>query len=283
MMVKAMLNISKADLLHMVFSQKYRVDYLEIFSPVVRFSSIRILTFAAKNKLLVHQMDVVSAFLNGELKEEIYMQQPPGYVQSGKEEFVCKLHKSIYGLKQSPRLKQSLCCWNAKLSDHLRSLRFKESGTDPCVFIKSFKLQIIAVYVDDLIPMAETVQEMEEMKEGLASTFRMKDMGELCFCLGINFEQNNEGISLCQKQYLMKLLAKYGLSEANIVSTPMDLNVKLEKDDGYSKKVDAVQYQSVVGSLLHTTRATHPDIAFAVSTVSKFNAAPTQVHLTAVK
>ena len=96
--------------------------------------------------------------------------------------------------------------------------------------------------MDDLILMAETIQEMEDIKEGLASTFRMKDMGELCFCLGINFEWNDEGISLCQKQYLIKLLAKYELSEANTVSTPMDLNVKLEKDDGYSKKVDAVQY-----------------------------------------
>ena len=128
--------------------------------------------------------------------------------------------------------------------------------------------------MDDLILMVETVQEMEEMKEGLASTFRMKDMEELCFCLGINFEQNDEGISLCQKQYLMKLLAKYGLAEENTVSTPMDSNVKLEKDDGYSKKVDAVQYQSMTGSLLHTARATRPDIAFAVSTISKLNAAP---------
>ena len=108
------------------------------------------------------------------------------------------------------------------------------------MFIKSCKLQIIAVYVDNLILMAETVQEMEEMKEGLASTFRMKDIGELCFCLGINFERNDKGISLCQKQYLMKLLAKYRLSEANTVSTPMDLNVKLGKDDGYCKKVYAV-------------------------------------------
>ena len=122
------------------------------------------------------------------------MQQPPGYVQSGKEEFVCKLSKYIYGLKQSLR------CWNAKLSDHLKSLGFIESGADPCVFIKSWKLQIIAIYVDDLILMAETVQEIKEMKEGLASTFRMTGMGELCFCLGINFERNNEGISLCQKQ-----------------------------------------------------------------------------------
>ena len=148
---------------------------------------------------------------------------------------------------------------------------------------KSHKLQIIAVYVDDLILLTETIQEMQEMKEGLANTFKMKDMGELCFCLDVNFELNDEGVSLCQKHYLMKLLSKYGLAEANTVTTTMDSNVKLEKDDGYSKKVDAVQYQSMVGSLLHAARATRPDIAFAVSTVSKFNAAAIQAHLTAVK
>ena len=94
-------------------------------------SSIRVLlTFAAEKKLQVHQMDVVSAFLNGELTEEIYTKQPPGYVQSGKEELVCKLRKSIYGLKQSPRF------WNEKLCNHLKSTGFKESGADPCVFIK---------------------------------------------------------------------------------------------------------------------------------------------------
>ena len=95
-------------------------------------------------------MDVVTAFLNGDLKEEIFMQQPPGYVEPGKEELVCKLKKSLYGLKQSPR------CWNEKLCNHLKSLGFKESGADPCVFIRQGKkIEIIAVYVDDLILIAE--------------------------------------------------------------------------------------------------------------------------------
>jgi len=111
----------------------------------------------------------------------------------------------------------------------------------------------------------------------------MKDMGQLRYCLSINFELTEPGISLCQKQYLMKLLKKYQLSEANTVTVPMDLNVKLVKDDFYSKKVDPVQYQSMVGSLLHATKATHPDIAHAVGIVSKFSATPTQAHLTAVK
>ena len=226
-------------------------------------------------------MDVVSAFLNGELKEEIYMKQPPGYVQSGKENLVCKLRKSIYGLKQSPR------CWNQKLCDHLKSLGFKESGADSCVFvkIKSSTLKIIAVYVDDLILIAKSLSEIQQMKDSLSKTFKMKDMGQLCYCLGINFELTELGISLCQKQYLIKLLERYKLTEANTVTTPMDPNVKLVKDDSYSKKVDAAQYQSMVESLLHAARATLPYIAYAVGIVSKFNVTPctTQAHLTAVK
>ena len=135
-------------------------------------------------------------------------------------------------------------------------------------------MKIIAVYVDDLILMAKTLDETQQMKEGLSNIFEMKDMEQLRYCLGINCELTEQGISLCQKQYLLKLLEKYRLSEANTVSTPMDLNVKLVKDDSYSKKVDATQYQSTVGSLLHAARATRPDIAHAVGMVSKYNAAP---------
>ena len=193
-------NCFKGRLVAQGFSQRHGVDYEEIFSPVVHLSSIRtLLAFAAKKKLHVHQMDVVSAFLNGELKEEIYMKQPPGYVQSGKENLVCKLRKSIYGLKQSPR------CWNQKLCDHLKSLGFKESGADSCVFIKNetSTLKIIAVYVDDLILIAKSLSEMQQMKDSLSKTFKMKDMGQLHYCLGINFELTEQGISLCQKQYLI--------------------------------------------------------------------------------
>ena len=197
--------------------QRHGVDYEEIFSPVIHLSSIRtLLAFAAKKKLHVHQMDVVSAFLNGELKEEIYMKQPPGYVQSGKENLVCKLRKSIYGLKQSPR------CWNQKLCDHLKSLGFKESGADSCVFIKneSSTLKIIAAYVDDLILIAKSLSEIQQIKDSLSKTFKMKDMGQLHYCLGINFELTEQGISLCQKQYLIKLLERYKFTEANTVTTP---------------------------------------------------------------
>ena len=139
-------------------------------------------------------MDVVSAFLNGDLTEEIYMKKPPGYVQSGKEELVCKLIKSIYGLKQSP------CCWNEKLCNHLKSAGFKESGAEPCAFIQSEQsnMKIIAVYVDDLILIAKTSSEVQQMKESLSNTFKMKDMRHLSYCLGINFEVTKQGISLSE-------------------------------------------------------------------------------------
>ena len=271
----------KGRLVALGYSQKYGIDYDETFSPVARFSSIRtLLAFAVEMGMQIHQMDVVTAFLNGDLKEEIYMQQPSGYTQPGKEELVCKLTKSLYGLKQSPR------CWNEKLCEHLKSLGFKESAADPCVFIRQKEeLQIIAVYVDDLILLAKTSEEMQQLKDDLSHQFKMKDLGKLHYCLGIsmNLDESTKTIRLNQSCYLLKILEKYGLTEAKTVSTPADPNVKLLRDDGWSKKVNSVRYQSMVGSLLHAARATRPDIAQAVSVVSKFNAEPTEAHLTAVK
>ena len=271
----------KGRLVALGYSQKYGIDYDETFSPVARFSSIRtLLAFAVEMGMQIHQMDVVTAFLNGDLKEKIYMQQPSGYTQPGKEELVCKLKKSLYGLKQSPR------CWNEKLCEHLKSLGFKESAADPCVFIRQKEeLQIIAVYVDDLTLLAKTSEEMQQLKDDLSHQFKMKDLGKLHYCLGIsmNLDESTKTIRLNQSRYLLKILEKYGLTEAKTVSTPADPNVKLLRDDGWSKKVNSIRYQSMVGSLLHAARATRPDIAQAVSVVSKFNAEPTEAHLTAVK
>ena len=139
-------------------SQKYGIDYDETFSPVVCFSSIRgLLAFAVQNDMLIHQMDVVTAFLNGRLDEEIYMAQPDGYVEAGKEHLVCKLGKSIYGLKQSPR------CWNRAFSEYLESIGFEQSAADPCVYIRiSEPMAIIAVYVDDLILITKPEDVMQK-------------------------------------------------------------------------------------------------------------------------
>lgn len=163
------------------FSQKYSVDYDETFAPVVRFSSIRaLLAFAVQNNMLIHQMDIVTAFLNGELSEEIYMQQPDGYVIPGKEHLVCKLKKSLYGLKQSPH------CWNKTFQEYMELIGFSQSLADPCVYIRvADTMAVVAVYVDDLILITATSEEMQDVKGSLANQFRMKDMGRLHYCLGI--------------------------------------------------------------------------------------------------
>ena len=137
------------------YFQKYGVDIDETFSPVMRFSSIRtILAFAVQYRMLIHQMDVTIAFLNRVLTEEIYMEQPEGYVILGKENLVCRLKKFLYGLKQSP------CCWNQKFRDALESLNFRQGQAEPCIFVKGSlernNLTTIAVYVDDLIIISTT-------------------------------------------------------------------------------------------------------------------------------
>ena len=262
-------------------SQKYGIDYDETFSPVVRFSSIRgLLAFVVQNDMLIHQMDVVTAFLNGRLDEEIYMAQPDGYVEAGKEHLVCKLGKSIYGLKQSPR------CWNRAFSEYLESIGFEQSAADPCVYIRiSEPMAIIAVYVDDLILITKPEDVMQKLKKDLATSFKMKDLGKLHYCLGVCIEQDEDQkcLWLHQKQYLLDLIVKHGLTEANTVSTPADLNVKLEKDDGVSKSVDPTTYQSIIGGLMYAATATRPDISYSVSMLSKFNSSPSEAHLTAAK
>ena len=205
------------------------------------------------------------------------MSQPDGYIEPGKEHLVCKLKKSIYGLKQSPR------CWNRAFCEHLVSIGFKQSGADPCVYIKKSELlTIIAVYVDDLILIAKTETEMQKVKENLAIQFKMKDLCEIHYCL-VEWNKPQKSLRLHQKQYILNVIKKHGLTEAKTVSTPIDLSVKLEKDDGISKAVNPISYQSIIGSLMYVTTATRPDISFAVGVLSKFNSKPNQTHLTAAK
>lgn len=195
-------------------------------------------------------MDVVTAFLNGHLEEEIYMEQPEGYIKPGQEHLVCKLKKSIYGLKQSPR------CWSKAFTEFMKDIGFKQSTSDPCVFVRSRQeLEILAVYVDDLILITESTESMDELKQALKG--RYKDMGELSYILGISVVQDRakKCVFLHQKHYIEAILQKYGMSNANPIATPADTNVTLRKDDGVSKPVNPSTYQSMVGSLLYAAMA----------------------------
>ena len=153
-------------------------------------------------------------------------------------------------------------------NDYLKSIDFEQSTADPCVYIKkkADSLTIVAVYVDDLIVIANTAEEMTKVKEDLTVRFRIKDMRNLHYRLEITIERDEDQqcLWLHQRQYILSIQVKYRMTEANIVSTPTDLSVKLQKDDKHSKQADPVLYQPIIGSLLYAAIATRPDIAHAV-------------------
>ena len=215
------------------FSQTQGVDYEKSFAPVAGFNMITALLAMAVNcDMIVHQMDVVTAFLNGSLKEEIYMRQPEGFIKEGDEELMCKLKKSLYGLKQSPR------CWYEKLKIYLTNADFKQCVSEPCVFYRweNGKLTIVTVYVDDLILMADLMDSLLDIKCNLESTFIMKDLGPLSFITEISVRQTDGQIQLHQKQYILNMLARFNMFDAYPVHTPTDTSVHLVKDDGISGK-----------------------------------------------
>ena len=271
----------KARLVAQGYSQKQGQDYEETFSPVVRFESIRtVVALAAQKGLQIHQMDVETAFLNGELAEVIYMKQPEGFVQKDKETQVCKLKKSLYGLKQSPR------CWNYTLDTQLKSMGFTQTKSDPCIYVSTGEESfIIAVYVDDILLATRADKRMTEVKREIASKFKVKDLGELRLFLGVKVVQNKEDgtIWLGQPSYTKQLLELFNMSNAKASKTPVNPGVKLSKGTENSGYMDIELYQSVVGKLLYLSTCTRPDITFAVSSVARYTAKPTVDHWKAVK
>lgn len=270
----------KARLVAQGYSQQHGLDYDETFSPVVRTESVRtVIALAAKDNMLLHQMDVTTAFLNGTLKEEVYMKQPEGFVAEGKEHLVCKLTKSIYGLKQSPR------CWNAALDGHLRDIGLSQSTSDPCIYTSEGGSVILAVYVDDIILAARSEQRMREVKKAIADAFTVKDMGELKYFLGVTVDQETSPVAIWigQPSYTKRVLEKFMMDEAKSVSTPVDASAKLTKTDEGEETFDQGLYQSAVGSLLYLSTWTRPDIAYAVGNVAKFCTRPSTTHWIAVK
>ncbi|XP_049934544.1 retrovirus-related Pol polyprotein from transposon RE1 isoform X1 [Nymphaea colorata] len=262
----------KARLVAKGYTQTYGVDYYDTFSPVARHASLRILLAVAVSKnWSLSQLDVKNAFLYGDLHEEVYMQQPPGFVAEGECQKVCRLRKAIYGLKQSPR------AWFQKLSENIENEGFRRSSADHSLFVKktSTGTVIVLVYVDDIIVTGDDDQGISNIKDVLGQHFVTKDLGELRYFLGIEFARNQKGLIMCQRKYVTDVLQETGMLGCRPASTPMDINTRLYDDD--TEDVDARQYRGIVGKLLYIT-VTRPDIAYAVSRVSQFMDKPKKVH-----
>lgn len=260
------------------YAQKQGIDYDEVFAPVSRLDTVRLLiALAAQENWEVHHMDVKSAFLNGDLQEEVYVQQPSGFVVAGGEHKVLKLKKALYGLHQAPR------AWNAKLDDTLVSFGFRRSPSEAAIYVRcrSGAQLVVGVYVDDLIITGANCDDIKLFKQEMSKKFKMSDLGLLHYYLSIEVKQGPDGITLSQGAYVEKILERSGMAGCNACQVPMEPRLKLSKKST-QPPVDATAYRSIVGSLRYLVN-TRPDIAFAVGYVSRFLENPREDHLTAVK
>nr|GEZ31330.1 zinc finger, CCHC-type [Tanacetum cinerariifolium] len=229
------------------------------------------------HNLVIYQMDVKTAFLNGDLDDEVYMKQPKGFVMPGNEHKVCKLVKSLSRLKQAPKQ------WHQKFDEVVLSSCFHLNQSEKCVYSKfdnSDKGVIICLYVDDMLIFRTDQNQVDNTKKFLSSRFSMKDMGEADVFLGIKIKHENKGIVITQFHYIVKILKKFNRKDCSPVSTPMDPVEKLKPNTG--KPVDQLEYSRAIGCLMYAMTSTRPDIAYVVGRLSGFTSNPSRQHWKAI-
>jgi hypothetical protein len=262
----------KARLVAKGFSQQPGIDFGETFAPVARLDTVRaVLAIAAQKKWKVYQMDVKSAFLNGILEEEIYVEQPHGYEIKEHEDKVYKLKKALYGLKQAPR------AWYSRIDSYLIKNGFSRSSSEPTLYTKvnqQGQILIVCLYVDDMIFTGDL--SVDEFKAAMKKEFEMTDLGLMRFFLGLEVEQSEKGIFISQNKYANEVLKRFRMLNCKTTPTPVATGTKLSKED-CSPNVDPTLYKRLVGSLMYLT-ATRPDIMFAVSLISRFMESPKDSH-----
>ncbi|KAJ0532731.1 putative RNA-directed DNA polymerase [Helianthus annuus] len=268
----------KARLVAKGYVQQKGIDFEDAFAPVARLETIRLLlAIAVKGGWLVHHLDVKSAFLNGELRETVYVKQPIGFEIKGKEGMVYRLHKALYGLRQAPR------AWNARLDKALKDLGFSRCTHEQAVYKvhKQDYVIIVGVYVDDLIVTGSSEVKIWEFKRRMKSIFDMSDLGKLTYYLGIEVEQTKDGIILKQEGYAGKILKMAGMSTCNATNCPMQHKLKLTKDES-GKEVDPTKYRRIIGCLRYLLH-TRPDLSYSIGVVSRYMQLPKESHFAAVK
>ena len=251
------------------------IDYHETFAPVAKMVTVRaFLAVAAAKNWELHQMDVHNASLHGDLAEEVYMKSPTGF-PSPSPGLVCRLKKSLYGLRQAPH------CWFAKLAASLKRYGFQQSYSDYSLFtLTQGSLQLnVLVYVDDLIISGTHSSALASFKQYLGDCFHMKDLGPLKYFLGVEVARSPEGIFLCQRKYALDIIADSGLLGARPASFPMEQNHTLALATGALLE-DPVQYRRLVGRLIYLS-FTRPDLAYTVHILAQFMQAPRIEHWSA--
>lgn len=260
------------------FTQRPGVDFDETFSPVLRHSTLRLMfALAVQLNLNMCHLDVNTAFLNGVLSEEIYMQKPVG-LKCNDDNNVLKLKRAIYGLKQSSRI------WYQRVEDLLKSIGYQKSQLEPCLFTKNegcFKT-IVLLYVDDFFIFSNCSKETSRLKCKLSENFKIKDLGCIKKCLGmnVNFDKENGVVTIDQKDYINELVQKFNLTDCKATYTPIEPKLNLNKSTVCEKQLP---YQQLIGSLMYLAVLTRPDIVFSVNYLSQFNNCYTEHHWTYAK
>nr|GEX04851.1 zinc finger, CCHC-type [Tanacetum cinerariifolium] len=274
----------KARLVIKGFRQRQGLDYFDTYSPVTRITSIRmILAIVALRNLEIHQMDVKREFLNGDLEEEIYMNRSEGFIAPGQEGKVCRLVKSLYGLKQAPKQ------WHQKFNHAMLESGFKINECDKCVYVKdtSSRYVISCLYVDDMLivgsndKMIKSTKDMlKSTKDMLKSKFDMKDMGLDDVILGIKIIRTQNELVLSQAHYVDKILNTHNARDSGLARTPIDTSLHLSKNRGVS--VSQFEYSRIIGMLMYLMTSTRPDLAYAVSRLSRYTSNPSNAHWKAI-
>ncbi|GKE73928.1 retrovirus-related pol polyprotein from transposon TNT 1-94, partial [Tanacetum coccineum] len=268
---------NKARLVARSYRQEKGINFEESFALVARLEAIRIfLAFAAHMNMVVYQMDVKTVFLNGNLREEVYVSQPDGFVNPNKPNYVYKLKRALYGLKQAPR------AWYDMLSSFPISNNFSKGSVDPTLFIRKEckELLLVQIYVDDIIFAASTPKLCDLFSKIMCSKFKMSVMGKISFFLGLQIPQSLRGIFINQSKYAIESLKKYGFDSCDPVDTPIVEKSKLDEDKE-GKAIDPSHYHGMIGTILYLT-SSRPDLQFAICMCARYQAWPTEKHLNAV-